>query len=193
MLLHCNVNKEIFIIGSGPHAQDLHSWLVSDGHDHVKLVDYIDFDSIPVGSQVVLGFKNTQYRKNFLQSVNQSDYVWPSFVHASAVVTGSIAINPGIIVSPLAVIGHGANIDNFCTIGIMSIVGHKSRVGSNTVINQKTIIGGSTCVGSNVFFGQACSIKDKITICDNTFFAMNSVVSKDITTVGQYNGNRRLR
>lgn len=192
MLLHYKQNQPIYLVGTGPYAKDLHAWMTKDGHSQVVSVAHDSADTLPAGSQLMLAFYGMRYRKKFLSADRLEKYVWPAFVHSSALVTDQDSIRPGVIVNPMCVIGHGAVLGDFCQVGTLSKVGHDTHIGSNTVITPGTIIGGSTRIGNHVFFAQSCSVKDKITICDDTTFVMNSVVKKDITQSGRYYGDRKL-
>ena len=190
--MHNQVNQPIYIVGTGPYAKDLYSWMILDGHTNVQLISHDSVNNVPVGSQLLLAFCGMQYRKNFLSETSIKRYLWPAFVHSSALVTDLASISPGVIVSPMSVIGHGAVLNDFCLVGTLSKIGHETHLGCNTVITSGTIIGGSTRIGRDVFFAQSCSVRDKITICDDVFFAMNSVVKKNITQPGSYYGDRPL-
>jgi len=192
MLMHNQVNQPIYIVGTGPYAKDLYSWMILDGHTNVQLISHDSVNNVPVGSQLLLAFYGMQYRKNFLSETTIERYMWPAFVHSSALVTDLASVSPGVIVGPMSVIGHGAVLQDFCLVGTLSKVGHGTHLGRNTVITPGTIIGGSTSTGSNVFFAQSCSVKDKITICDDVVFAMNSVVKKNISKPGRYYGDRKI-
>jgi len=192
MLLHCEFTQPIYILGTGPYARELHSWMTQDGHADIKLISHDAVNTVPINSQLMLAFYSMQYRKNFLSETKIQNYVWPAFIHSSALVTDLDSISPGVIVNPMCVIGHEVVLENFCLVGALSKVGHGTQVGQNTVISPGTNIAGSTSIGHNVYFSQSCSVCDKITICDDTYFAMNSVVKKNITKPGRYYGDRKL-
>ena len=192
MLLHYTINQPIFILGNGLYSNELKIWIGNDTPTHVELVDPSNFFSIPLGSQIILGFQNLEYRKKFLFNFKIEQYHWPSFIHSSAVVTDNSSIQEGIVVNPQSVVGHRVTLEPFCNIGILSKIGHGTTLGVNTVVSPGTMIGGSTTVGRDVFFGQSCSIKDKIKICNDVYFTMNSVVKKDVVTAGTYYGNRKI-
>lgn len=192
MLLHCESTQPIYIIGTGPYARELQTWMTQDGHADIRSISHDAVNTVPINSQLMLAFCSMEYRKNFLSETKIQNYVWPAFIHSSALVTDLDSISPGVTINPMTVIGHGAVIGDFCQIGACSKVGHGTQVGRNTVITPGTMVGGSTQIGNNVFFAQSCSICDKITICDDTYFAMNSVVKKNITKPGRYYGDRKL-
>jgi len=190
--MYNQVSQPIYVVGTGPYAKDLCSWMMSDGHTDIRLISHDSVNSVPIGSQLMVAFYSMQYRKKFFSEINLDRFMWPAFVHSSALVTELSSITPGVIVNPMCVVGHGARLANFCVIGTLSKVGHGTQLGHNTVITPGTIIGGSTNIGKNVFFAQSCSVKDKITICDDVVFVMNSVVKKDITKPGRYYGDRKI-
>ena len=189
MLLHCNTNQPIYIIGTGPYAYELKSWMDNNVSGTIKLIHHNDLNSVPYNSQIMLGFQNLEYRKNLLSKNVLTNYLWPTFIHPSAVISNQQLMPIGVVINPQAVIGYGAILENFCNIGILSKIGHASSLGKNNVVSPGTMIGGSTTVGENVFFGQLCSIKDKINICADCIIGMNSVVNKNITVPGVYVGS----
>jgi UDP-3-O-[3-hydroxymyristoyl] glucosamine N-acyltransferase len=189
MFLYYQSNTPVYIIGQGPYAHELQSWLGHDATTHV--IDHESLEKIPAGSQVMLGFQNIEYRTKFLLTNDTGRYVWPSFVHDTSIMADGVSIGPGTVVNPQCVIGHGVSIGSFNNIGIMSKIGHADVLGINVVTSPGTMIGGSTTIGDHVFFGQMCSIKDKLEISSNTYFAMNSVVSKNIVCPGKYVGNKK--
>jgi UDP-3-O-[3-hydroxymyristoyl] glucosamine N-acyltransferase len=192
MLSHYKTNQPIFIIGTGPYAHELKSWMDNDVSVPIELIHHNDFNLVPYGSQIMLGFQNLEYRKNLLFKHTLTNYLWPTFIHPSAVVSNNQSMPIGVVISPQAVIGYGATLENFCNIGILSKIGHNSSLGKNNVVSPGTMIGGSTVVKENVFFGQSCSIKDQINICNDIFFTMNSIVSKNINIPGKYIGNKKV-
>lgn len=189
MLLYHQPDTPIYIIGQGPYARELQSWLGQSAVTHV--VDHDCLEKIPAGSQVMLGFQNIEYRTKFLLANDTNRYVWPSFVHDTTVMADGVSIGPGTVINPQCVIGYGVTVGNFNNIGIMCKIGHADVLGINVVTSPGTMIGGSTTIGDHVFFGQMCSIKDKLEICANAYFAMNSVVSKNIDSPGKYVGNKK--
>jgi UDP-3-O-[3-hydroxymyristoyl] glucosamine N-acyltransferase len=192
MLLHCNPDQTIFIVGTGPYAYELKSWIDKDVSVSIELLHHDNFNSVPHGSQIILGFQHLEYRKNFLSKHTLTNYLWPTFIHPSAIISNRQTMPIGVVINPQAVIGYGVTLENFCNIGILTKIGHNSSLGKNNVVSPGTMIGGSTVVGENVFFGQSCSIKDQINICNDISFAMNSVVSKNINLPGKYIGNKKV-
>jgi UDP-3-O-[3-hydroxymyristoyl] glucosamine N-acyltransferase len=192
MLINYNSTNTLFIIGSGPYAHELKFWIANKINTSIELIHHNDFNSVPCGSQIMLGFQNLEYRKNLLSKHRLTDYVWPTFIHPSAIISNTQSMPIGVVINPQAVVGYGVILENFCNIGILSKIGHNCILGENNIVGPGTIIGGSTTVGDNVFFGQSCSIKDQINICNDVFFTMNSVVSKNINTPGKYVGNKKV-
>lgn len=192
MLHFYHAFEPLFIIGSGPYAYELESWIKDDQSVNVQIVAHDNFHSLPKGAQCMLGFQTMEYRKSFLAKIQINDYRWPAFSHGSAVVASGAQISQGVVINPQTVIGHQAQLGKHNNIGILCKVGHFTQLGDNVVVAPGTMIGGSSTIGNDVYFGQMCSVKDKIAIGNNMFFTMNSVISKNITASGKYYGNRLI-
>jgi acyl-[acyl carrier protein]--UDP-N-acetylglucosamine O-acyltransferase len=192
MLLHCDLDRPIYFVGTSVFTQELVVFVQQEYSDvDCRSISKNQYFDLPDNSQCMIGFLNLSYRINFLQESQNLHRQWPTYLHPDATVVDKTNLGKGIIVGPQSVVGHGVCMGDFCTIGQLVSIGHGTSMGQNCVVPASIVIGGSCDIGNNVIFGQSSSIKDKITIVDNCKFAMNSVVTKDINESGNYYGNKR--
>ena len=101
-----------------------------------------------------------------------------------------------VVIEDNVEIGSGTTIDrglidttclkNNCKIDNLVHIAHNVIIGSNTAIAACTGIAGSTKVGSNCTIGGGVGINGHITICDNVHIHGMSMITKSITTQGEY-------
>lgn len=189
MLINSDINKPIYVIGLCPTANDM-VFFVGQEHPNVVNISIEDFDQLAAGSQCMLGLSNPN-RIDFVFENNVNLYVWPTFIHPSAVVIDPRLIGSGTFISPLTSILSSTNIGNFCFISQTCAIGHNSNIGDNVILKPGVTIGGSSMIGDNCCIGQRCIIKDKIKLADNIKLCMTSVVTRDLLETGTYYNNKK--
>jgi UDP-3-O-[3-hydroxymyristoyl] glucosamine N-acyltransferase len=191
MLINSDLSKPIYVVGKSPTANDIIHFVGLE-HPDVKNITTEEYQTLPTGSQCMLGVLNMDFRLEFFNGANISQHTWPSYIHPNSVILQPSTIGTGTILWPYAYLGAGVTIGNFCTVAQFCSVGHGASVENNCVISPNTVIGGSAQLGSNIWIGQSSSVRDKITICDNIMFIMGSMVSKRVELPGKYYGNRKI-
>ena len=88
------------------------------------------------------------------------------FVHPSAVVALSAALEPGCVVFPNVVIGA------------------RTRIGRGTIVNRGALIGHHTTVGAYAFVGPGANIAGSVTIGDGAYVGIGAIV-RDGLSVGE--------
>jgi len=101
-----------------------------------------------------------------------------------------------VIIEDNVEIGSGTTIDrglidctqlmNNCKIDNLVHIAHNVVVGSNTAIAACTGIAGSTTIGNNCTIGGGVGINGHITICDDVHIHGMSMITKSITSKGEY-------
>ncbi len=164
-----------------------------EGIRYLYLVPHDEFRYVAPGSQCILGFLNCQYRKKFLQNFDVKQYRWPSYIHASSVVSPDVVIEPGVFIGPQCHISYMSKVGAFGHVAAQNLVGHDSWIGENTVLTPGVTVTGGNRIGNNVWFGARCIVRDQITIADDCEFAIGTVIRKSVTQSGKYyNRNNAL-
>ena len=113
------------------------------------------------------------------------DNLWKKIPHV-----GSVVIEDDVEIGSNTTIDRGM-LDNTilkknCKIDNLVHIAHNVIVGSNTAIAACTGIAGSTSIGDNCTIGGGVGINGHITICDNVNIHGMSMITKSITTEGDY-------
>lgn len=80
------------------------------------------------------------------------------------------------------IIGRGTKIDNQVQ------VAHNCRLGSHCILAGKTGLSGSVRIGNGVVMGGGAGAIHGVNICDGARIAIASIITKDLTCVGDYSG-----
>ena len=191
MILHHQKDLPIFVIGNGCVADQTYS-LISCEHDSTVMIEPDHVDSIPSGSQCVMGFMNHFYRNQMLNKTLEKRFVWPTYIHATAYIADKANIGRGVIIMDHVHLGYGSTVGNWCFLDSKVTLAHNSRLGKNCVLTLGTTVGGSATIGDNVVAGLNTTFCDKILICSDVKFAMCSIVSKSIDQSGTYYGTKKI-
>lgn len=133
MLLNYDPSSVLYIIGTGPTANELSTWISTEAN--VTTITKEDFMNLPINSQCLLGFQTIDYRINFLQNSIVNQHKWPTYIHPSAVVTSIDQIGIGTTIGPTTSIGDKVFLGNFCSIGPLVSIGHGGQIGNNCVVS----------------------------------------------------------
>lgn len=192
MLLNYDSHSPLYIIGTGPTADELTYWISTETENDVCVISQEEFLKLSDNAQCMIGFQTIDYRINFLSNSLINFRRWPTYIHPTAAVTCSNLIGIGSVIGPNATVCHNAKLGKFCSIAPHTNIGHNAQLGDNCIVSPGVVIGGSTILGNNIYIGQSSSIKDKITICNDSRFHMTSTVTKSINYPGTYFGNRKV-
>lgn len=192
MLIGYNPTDPLYVIGTGIPAQEIVLWIKQEyPAANIEAVSREQYDQLPSQSQCVIGFANTEYRKNLINHHLCKKQRWLTFVHPTSTVENIDAIGKGSMIEPNSTVMDAVCAGEFLWVTPHCMIGHGSKLGINVVINPGTIIGGSVNIGNNVSIGQSSSICDRLTIVNDVEICMGSVVTKNIVESGKYYGNRK--
>ena len=113
------------------------------------------------------------------------DGLWKKIPHV-----GSVIIEDDVEIGSNTTIDRGmldsTVLRRNCKIDNLVHIAHNVTIGSNTAIAACTGIAGSTTVGNNCTIGGGVGINGHITICDNVNIHGMSMITKSVTTEGNY-------
>jgi len=192
MLVNCNSDLLVYILGTGAAANEINQWMLDEGLNESILLSHTEFASIKPGSQCILGFNDVLTRKKWLNQLSDYQIIWLTYVHPSAVITGDLRAGAGCVIGPTTVLGWNVLLGKFCSTCDGVNIGHNTELKNNIFLGPGTVIGGSSTIGCDVSIGMCSAIKDHVSVCNNVELLMSSVVTKDITVPDRYYGNRRV-
>ena len=161
------------------------------GSDGVVLANYLP-DRYDV--QVTLVYTtdvNLQLRKRIIERYN--NYIFHTFVAATALVTKHVVLGEGCVVMEKAVVNR-SELGKNTVINTGAIIEHGCKIGDNCFIGPGAIICGGVTIGDNTLIGAGTIVRDDVSIASDCTIGMGSLVTKDIKDAGVYHGQpARLR
>lgn len=98
-------------------------------------------------------------------------------------------IGKGCIIEHYVLLSNNVKLGIGCFVLTGSVIGHNSRIGNFCNIGTNVTISGNVKIGKKVSIGSQSFISNDIKISQNVVIVPGSVVLKDITKPGIYNGN----
>ncbi len=143
---------------------------------------YINHNSV-IGNNVIIHPNAVIGSDGF--GLYKIDNLWKKIPHI-----GSVIIGDDVEIGSNTTIDRGM-LDNTilkknCKIDNLIHIAHNVTIGENTAIAACTGIAGSTTIGNNCTIGGGVGINGHISICDNVNIHGMSMITKSITTEGDY-------
>lgn len=182
------------VFGSGGHAKEVISFILSDGHEVEAVVSRTPFndprynqfkivDKLLPGeypeSFFILGVGDIQIKKRI---VIENEDRWATFVHSSCYVSQFAKIGKGCVFSPNSCVMGDAIIGDFVTLNIFSSVSHDNIVGDFTTYSPHSGTMGGCVLGEEVFLGAGSYCIPSVTLPSRTKVSAGAIVRKSIIT-----------
>lgn len=129
-----------------------------------------------------------QKRLELIQRFN-SDVLWQTIIHPSAVISKYATIGKNVFISAGVSIGPNAIIDDHVIILANSTVHHDSHIGTGSIICGNVLVAGNVEVGSLVYIGAGSNIKNGIKIGSHSLIGMGSTVLSAVGNAEVWFGN----
>lgn len=178
---------DVIIIGTGGLAREFTTYFASScnvlGYSTTSPDDFEKFNlkgqlfpsnnfsmnSLPTNN-LVLAIGSPKIKRILFDKLSSIGFVFPCFVHESALVSESASLGDGVIVSPMVIIGPNAKIGRLVYCNYQVGIGHDSIIGDFTQINPGAQIGGGvfvhpeSLIGSNSTLLQKTKLNSSITV-----------------------------
>lgn len=190
----------VYIIGSGPHAVELKSYLNELG-DHAIFVDrekvFVDqfgdkttLDNCYIGLlQAYPAYIGSGNMKNRIIMRNMIKTIPGSIICKSAYVSPLSKIGGGSVIAPLAVVAANVEIDEYVLINYGVTVGHDVKIGSLSVVSPNASISGGCKIGKASYIGAGSLIRENLVIGSDVMIGMGAVVLKNVPDSSVVIGN----
>ena len=119
---------------------------------------------------LVIAIGNPKLKRHLHKKFKERGFLFPKFIHEDSIVSESVSIKEGVVISPKTIVGPNVNIGEIVYINYQVGIGHDTNIGAYTQINPGSQLGGCTVVkgdsliGSNSTLLQNTFIERKITI-----------------------------
>lgn len=199
--------EEIALIGYSGHAFVVADIFASANKQVSAYCDFSEKEFNPYGL-VYLGREKDESTIQKLRSFNYFIAIGDNFLrekvyrllqqqiaepinalHQSAVISGSVSLEHGIMVGPGAIINAQARIGTGVICNSGSIIEHECVIGDFAHIAPGTVLGGNVKVGRNSFIGAGAVIKPGTVIGDNVIVGAGAVVIRNLQDNSKVVGN----
>lgn len=197
---HSAARKDLVLIGGGEHARSVldaalreATWNVLGYVDPTRSsemeargVPWLGDDQTArptlAGRACVLavGAGSNGSRETVLARYTDSEIVWASIVHPTAVVAGTATVEPGAVVLARAIVNDGASIGVHAIVNSGAIVEHDVAIGPFSHMGPGAIAGGAARIGRGASIGLGARIRDHIEVGDGAVVGMGAVVLQDV-------------
>ena len=206
--------KNVLVIGTGGLAREFSSFF----HDNYKHINIIGFSStnqeehgqfnLPgrlfgeevtpelVGTNnVIIAIGNPIAKHQIYNNLKSKGFIFPSIVHSSSIVSSSVTLEEGVIISPNCVISSNVTLGTLSYLNFCCGVGHDAVVGRFVQVNPGTQLGGFTVIGDESLIGSGAILIQGVTVGQQTTIGSGSVVFSRVVDGATMIGNpaKRLR
>ncbi|MEZ5292751.1 MAG: hypothetical protein R2745_16845 [Vicinamibacterales bacterium] len=103
-----------------------------------------------------------------------------TIVHASAAISSTSSLGPGVHVNSLVSVAAHAVLDRFVSLNRHVSIGHHARLGEFVTVNPGANVAGYTTIGAGTLIGMGANVVDGITIGPGTVVCAGAVVTRDL-------------
>jgi sugar O-acyltransferase (sialic acid O-acetyltransferase NeuD family) len=137
---------------------------------------------LPMGERpsLILGFGGPLGARRRTTATFGPEVEWATVVHATAWVSRSAAIEPGVVILAGATVNPGAHAGAHAILNTHAVIEHDVRVGAGSHIAPGAIIGGGTRIGTDAMIGLGAAVRDHVVIGDRAVIGMGGVVVADV-------------
>eukprot|EP00977_Amphora_coffeiformis_P011957 scaffold2917_cov191-Amphora_coffeaeformis.AAC.50 len=131
--------------------------------------------------KLVTSVKNVFAADQAQDDTNKKDrVVFPSVVHATAVVSSTACIGQGCFIGPMALINTHARVGDFCLVNSAVLVEHDCILHDYATLNPGAMLMGGAFVGAMATLGANAVVRENRSVQDAAMVGMGAVVVRDI-------------
>ncbi len=187
--------NKFYLVGAGGYGKQLSIMLKSN--EIIKSAIFVD-DKLKLNLKKFLKLKNKnnfsicigkpKVREKIFNILKKKKLYYSTLILPNSNLYTD-KIGKGNIIEHYVLLSNNVVTGTGCIFLTGSIVGHNSKLGNFCNIGTNVTISGNVKIGKNVVIGSQSFISNDIKVCDNVMITPGSVVLKNITKPGVYNGN----
>ena len=192
--------NKVYFIGAGGYGKQLSVMLRTN--KIIQSVVFVD-DKIKFNLKKFLKLKNKVNFNIFVGKMSKREEIFNSirnkknFLYSTLILPNSYIytnkVKKGCIIEHFVLLSSNVSIGIGCLILTGSVIGHNSTIGDFCNIGTNVNISGGVKIGKKVSIGSQSFISNGIKICKNVAIVPGSIVLKNITKPGVYNGNTFIK
>jgi len=198
------MSKEVIIVGYSGHAFVVVDALKSSGYEPVgyceteekklnpypiKHLGFEDNLSSIKSIQFIVGIGDNNLREKVQLKLEQKGGIFVNAIHSSAIISSTVSIGNGNLISAGAVINSLTQIGNGVICNTKSVIEHECVVDDFVHIGPGTVLCGNVSVGKNTLIGAGSVVIPNIIIGKNVIIGAGSVVVKNVPDNSIIKGN----
>jgi hypothetical protein len=190
-------NKDLYIVGNGPHSKVVHNQFVKESGAFFKgflsaslynakllVNDKQEFSYPSKNDTVFLLGTASRFWLNIMVSYLEEYYDkdnFPNWVSPLAYVSDKADLGYGNVILPFAYIDYDTKIGNYNLINTYASVHHHSVIGNTNILSPYAAIMGNCKVGDNNYLGVSTKITHNRTIVDSNVLSSGEVLFDDMS------------
>ena len=181
--------KTLTIIGNGGHAKVIYniSRLMRHAYDNYISIDYNDLqkffervintDFFDFAIAVGLNYK----RNEIFNKINSTfgDANFPNFIHPSVLISESVELGIGNVLSANVCIGPASQLGNFTIVNTGSVIEHDAKLSNFVSIAPGCELGGGVRIGERSSIGMGSTLIQNIEIGTDSVIGAKSLLLRD--------------
>lgn len=116
-------------------------------------------------------------------------FAFATIVHASAAVSHTARLAPGVLVNSLVSIAAFAELGEFVSVNRNASIGHHTRLDPYCTVNPGAHVAGYVYIGARTLLGIGATVVDGVTIGADTVVGAGAVVTRDLPAGVVAHGN----
>ena len=199
---------ELYVIGAGGHAREVHSYIgdlqrngwkgelrgfIDDGlapgfHGKLHVIASTEafakqFESRGQQAHYITAFGSNELRQRVVRRLGvlfgRSLEPW-TLIHPNVQVGEDVTIGPGCCLAPGAIVTSPISIGAHCILNVKASVSHDCVVGDFVNINPGATVCGTVTIGEGAFIGTGAVVKERINIGEWSVIGAGAAVVDDI-------------
>ncbi len=130
--------------------------------------------------RLVLAIGDMRARRRIVESLRAQQAVFPTLVHAQALVAPTAELAAGVIVYPFAVVSNRARLESCVKLNYYASVGHDTRLGAYCLLAPYATVNGFGILEDEVYMSTHATVAPQVHVGARSKISANSAAMRDV-------------